>query len=101
MKPLQLHDIAAQLDLPWHSRIVGQAGASQVKVLRMDQRSYPTETHAYDEALLVLSGCMMLEIDGTVVPVQAGEIYFVSAGKAHAVAPGSQDNLLIIDTVSA
>lgn len=81
----------------WRSIIVGRAAGANVKVLRMDDRAYPNETHEFDEALLVLDGQMNLEINNQVLSVRRGEIFIVPAGLPHAVAPGSHGTLVIID----
>lgn len=88
---------AAGLPDAWSSTVVGLAGRSQLKVLRMDGGAYPAEAHDFNEALLVLEGVMHLDVGGTVVPVAAGEVYFVPAGLPHAVAQGSHGTLVIID----
>jgi len=81
----------------WRSVIIGRASSANVKVLRMDDRAYPNETHEFDEGLLVLEGQMNLEIDSQVRSVQQGELFIVPAGVPHAVAPGSHGTLVIID----
>ncbi|XAH23734.1 cupin domain-containing protein [Xylophilus sp. GW821-FHT01B05] len=81
----------------WTSRICGQAAGANLKVLRMDAAAYPDESHDFDEALLVLDGCMNLDIHGEVVAVRSGEVFIVPAGVPHAVAPGSHGTLVIID----
>lgn len=81
----------------WRSVVVGRAASANVKVLRMDGRAYPDETHEFDEALLVLDGQMNLEIDSQVLSVHQGEVFIVPAGHPHAVAPGSHGTLVIID----
>ena len=43
---------AAELPTAWRSVIVGRAADANFKVLRMDDRAYPNETHDFDEALL-------------------------------------------------
>ena len=48
-------------------------------------------------ALLVIEGCMRLDLQGQVTEVQAGEVFIVPAGVPHAVAPGSHGTLVIID----
>jgi quercetin dioxygenase-like cupin family protein len=79
------------------SKVIGHAAGSNVKVLRMDDSSYPNEVHSFAEALLVLEGQMNLEIEGKTIFVQAGEIFIVPAGQPHAVAAGSEGTLVIID----
>ncbi len=63
----------------------------------MNSESYPAESHPYDEALLVLEGCMNLEVEGKQVAVEQGEVFVVPAGLAHAVAAGSHGILVIVD----
>lgn len=89
--------LAASLDDAWRSRIVGQAAGANLKVVRMDGRAYPNESHPFDEALLVLEGRMNLELGGSVTSVGAGELYIVPAGTPHAVAEGSHGILVIVD----
>jgi mannose-6-phosphate isomerase-like protein (cupin superfamily) len=87
---------AAPLD-PWRSTILARIGGAKLKVLRMDDRPYGEETHAYDEGLLVVDGLMRLAIGGAVIDVGAGELYLVPAGTPHAVAPGSRGTLVIVE----
>ena len=70
------------------------AGLAEVPVL---VRDVPDESHDFDEALLVLDGCMRLDLQGQVTEVNAGEVFIVPAGVPHAVAPGSHGTLVIID----
>lgn len=81
----------------WRSVVVGRAAGANLKVLRMDDQAYPSETHDFDEALLVLDGTMKLQIGDEIVSVHQGEVVVVPAGLAHAVAPGSHGTLVIID----
>jgi mannose-6-phosphate isomerase-like protein (cupin superfamily) len=97
MSKTNLHESAAALQQAWRSVVVGNAAGANIKVLRMDGSAYPNEVHEFDEALLVLEGEMKLDLGGHVVPVRAGEVYIVPAGHPHAVAPGSQGTLVIVD----
>jgi len=97
MPLFDLLTISANLPTPWQSTILGQVGPARIKVLRMDEMSYGEETHDYNEALLVLSGRMLLQVAGETVVVKAGELYFAAAGVAHAVLPGSDGSLVIVD----
>ncbi|MEF7612853.1 cupin domain-containing protein [Aquincola sp. MAHUQ-54] len=83
--------------MAWHSKVLGRAAGANLKVLRMDGSAYPDETHDFDEALLVIDGRMNLLMQGHVVVVEAGELIIVPAGLPHAVAPGSNGTLVIID----
>lgn len=95
--PIDLQRHAALLDQAWHSKLVARIGDANLKLLRMDAQAYPTETHAYAEGLLVLDGELRLDVGGEIVAVGAGGLYLVPAGVPHAVAPGSNGTLLILD----
>jgi quercetin dioxygenase-like cupin family protein len=97
MSKIHLASIADQLPRAWSSLVVGRAAGANLKVLRMDDAAYPDESHNFDEALLVLNGCMRLALQGQITEVNAGEVFIVPAGVPHAVAPGSHGTLVIID----
>lgn len=97
MSKVNLNEHAAALKEAWRSVVVGRAAEANIKVLRMDGRPYPNEVHDFDEALLVLNGTMNLDLGGQVVKVHSGEVYVVPAGLPHAVAPGSEGTLVIVD----
>ncbi|GLR14846.1 hypothetical protein GCM10007907_36360 [Chitinimonas prasina] len=97
MNLINLLGCADSLPQAWQSSIMGRVGGANIKVLRMDDMAYPAETHDYAEALLVLEGQMRLSVDDALVEVGAGQLYLVPAGLPHAVAPGSQGTLVIID----
>ena len=88
---------AGSFPCAWSSQIVGRVAGANFKVLRMDEATYPNESHDFDEALLVVDGQMNLELLGQLVAVRAGEVFIVPAGVPHAVAPGSLGTLVIID----
>lgn len=96
--PIRLADVAAQLPQAWSSSVLAGFGDARLKLLRMDERPYPEESHDYDEGLLVLDGVMVLRIRDEVLRVEAGELYVVPAGMPHSVEGGSRGTLLIIDT---
>lgn len=97
MNKVNLPLLAEHMLTAWQSSILGQAAGANIKVLRMDGAAYPSEVHAFDEALLVISGVMQLEVAGAVIRVDAGELVIVPAGQAHAVAAGSHGSLVIVD----
>ncbi|MFJ9522867.1 cupin domain-containing protein [Kitasatospora sp. NPDC101801] len=98
MTAVDLRATAAGLPQAWSSRALGRVGATSVKVLRMDELPVQEESHATDEALLVLDGRLELEVGGTPVSVRAGELYVVPAGAAHTVRPGSHGTLVIMES---
>lgn len=95
--PYVLPDIAAGLPRPWASTAFAAVAGARLKVLRMDAQAYPHEAHDHDEALLVLDGRMLLEVEGRAVAVEAGGLFLVPAGAVHGVAAGSHGTLLVID----
>lgn len=97
MSKTNLLETARTFPQAWSSRVIGRAANANVKVLRMDDGAYPDESHDFDEALIVVEGCMRLDLQGQVTEVQAGEVFIVPAGVPHAVAPGSHGTLVIID----
>jgi quercetin dioxygenase-like cupin family protein len=97
MSKTNLLQTASQLPDSWRSVVIDQAAGANVKVLRMDDRAYPNETHDFAEALLVVEGQMNLQIRDDVISVRTGEVFIVPAGIPHAVAPGSHGTLVIID----
>lgn len=68
-----------------------------LKVMRMDGRPYPDESHDHPEGLLVIDGQLNLTIGNEAITVHAGELFVVPVGVAHAVAPGSAGTLIIFD----
>jgi quercetin dioxygenase-like cupin family protein len=97
MNLIRLTEVARELPQAWSSRVVSTFGGANLKVLRMDEAAYAPECHDYAEGLLVLEGVMMLDVDGELIRVNAGEIYVVPAGVMHGVAAGSTGTLLILD----
>ncbi|MDB5892937.1 MAG: cupin [Rhodoferax sp.] len=97
MTKINLPAIAAALPAAWRSTRMGQAGGASIKLLRMESTAYPSESHDFDEALLVLEGRMNLVLGQEMVCVEAGELCIVPAGTSHAVAAGSHGTLLVID----
>lgn len=97
MPLFDLHTIANELPAAWRSTVLGRVGSTNIKLLRMDQMPYGEEVHDYDEALLVVSGRMMLEVAGKALRIDAGQMYIAKAGVPHAVLSGSQGSLVIVD----
>lgn len=94
---INLKNQADQLATSWKSQVLGRPAGVNFKVLRMDGSTYLDEVHDFDEALLVLEGCMRLDMQGQVTEVRTGEVCIVPAGVAHGVAAGSHGTLVIID----
>nr|BEK64562.1 hypothetical protein KPHV_17890 [Kitasatospora purpeofusca] len=97
VNPIDLSAAASALPTPWESQVLEQVGTAAVKVLRMDGRPLPVEVHDNPEALLVLSGRLELVVDGVEFTVGPGELHRIPARTAHAVRPGSEGTLLIVE----
>ena len=97
MQTIDLVAIGRNLSSTWKSTVVGRPAGVNFKVLRMDACVYPDEVHDFDEALLVIEGCMRLDIHGGVTEVHAGSVCVVPAGTPHGVAAGSHGTLVIVD----
>lgn len=99
MTHISLNDTAENLPDFWKSAVIGQSGNCNIKILKMDGRPYPDETHDYNEALIVIKGQMRLVVDTELVQVSEGEMYLALSGVPHAVAEGSHGTLMIIDPI--
>ncbi|MDY0816632.1 cupin domain-containing protein [Kitasatospora purpeofusca] len=99
--PIDLSAAASALPAPWASHLLGQVGTAAVKVLRMDGRPLPVESHADPEVLLVLDGRLELLLNGAELTVGPGELQLIPAHAAHAVRPGSRGTLLIVEVPEA
>ncbi|WP_199547705.1 cupin domain-containing protein [Streptomyces sp. N35] len=101
MNVVDVRRTAAELPAAWGSLLLGQVGSAGVKVLRMDGRPLPPESHDAAEALLVVEGELRLVVDGVEVDVRAGEMCIVQAGVVHAVNSGSRGTLVIVEDISS
>ncbi|MGV2287381.1 cupin domain-containing protein [Trinickia sp. YCB016] len=97
MSLIDFDTFAASLPDAWKSSIVGHVGPARIKVLKMDEQAYGEETHDYNEALIVASGELKLQVAGETILVGAGQMYLAEAGVPHAVLPGSHGTLVIVD----
>ena len=97
MSLMDLESISNTLPQAWKSTVVGRAGGSNIKVLRMDDMPFAAEVHDYNEGLLVISGQLLLEVNGEAIRVGEGQLYLAEAGVAHAVLSGSHGTLVIVD----
>ncbi|OKH88225.1 cupin domain-containing protein [Thalassospira sp. TSL5-1] len=101
MTHINLNNTAQNLPHFWKSSIIGQSGNCNIKILKMDEQQIPDETHDYNEALIVISGEMFLNVKGEEIKVSEGEMYLALAGIPHAVSKGSHGTLMIIDPVGS
>ncbi|MFH8407894.1 cupin domain-containing protein [Streptomyces sp. NPDC018019] len=97
MRAIDVRKAADALPDAWSSRSLGRVGATDVKVLRMNEAPGEEEVHGVAEALFVLDGRLELWVDGVAVSVGPGEVYLVPADTPHAVRAGSRGTLVIIE----
>ncbi|MEU9076831.1 cupin domain-containing protein [Kitasatospora sp. NPDC004745] len=95
---VNVNECAARLPQAWQSRVLGLVGAAEVKLLRMDGRELPVESHAAAEVLLVVDGVLQLYVEEADMTLRSGELVVVPAGARHAVRAGSRGSLLIVET---
>ncbi|KAF1038954.1 MAG: hypothetical protein GAK35_03720 [Herbaspirillum frisingense] len=96
MPHIDFQKTADVLPAAWVSRIIGQRGATRIKVPRMDQ-AYQEEKHGFNEARIVIDGRLELDVAGEAFSLAAGDMYRVQAGVPHAVRRGSHGSLPILD----
>ncbi|TQF06649.1 cupin domain-containing protein [Kitasatospora acidiphila] len=96
MRVIDLVATAAELPQVWTSDQVARVGTGEIRVLRMDGAELPWEVHEMDEALMVVTGRLNLELAGLEVPVGAGRLMVVPAGTDHRVAAGSWGTLVLL-----
>lgn len=95
---VNLVETAATLPHAWRSRILGQTGGANLKVIRMDKGGIAYESHsAFQEALLVIEGQMTLEVEGELFAMGPGDFHLVPAGTRHRVLEGSYGTLFLVD----
>ena len=64
---MSLYDLKTEanaLNEAWRSHVLGRVGETNLKILRMDERSVTEEVHEYDEGLLVIDGRLELSVNG-------------------------------------
>ncbi|WP_144107497.1 cupin domain-containing protein [Paraburkholderia sp. BCC1886] len=94
---IDFNSLAADKEVAWKSSIVGHVGPANIKVLRMDGSPAIEETHSYNEALIVIDGRLLLQVNEETILVESGQMYLALAGTPHSVLPGSHGTLVIID----
>lgn len=95
---VNLVEEAATLPDAWRSRVLGQTGGANLKVIRMDKDGIAYESHsAFQEALLVIEGQMTLDVEGELFEMGPGDFHLVPAGKRHRVLEGSYGTLFLVD----
>jgi quercetin dioxygenase-like cupin family protein len=91
-----LQTLAAAL-VPWKSSIIGKVGPANIKLVNMSHLALAEEDHPYDEAVFVIDGVLVLEMQGRRIEIRSGEFFLIGAGLRHRIADGSRGTLLLVD----
>ncbi|WNJ77440.1 cupin domain-containing protein [Cedecea neteri] len=93
-----LPTLAGTLSDIWRSRLLGQVGRANIKLIKMGGEGIPNESHAgFAELLVVIEGQMTLVVNEKTFTLDAGDYYLVPKEAVHRVLPGSHGTLLLID----
>ncbi|WP_235212906.1 cupin domain-containing protein [Cedecea neteri] len=93
-----LTTLAGALSDVWRSRLLGQVGQANIKLIKMGGEGIPDESHiGFEELLVVIEGQMTLVVDDKTFSLEAGDYYLVPKEAVHRVLPGSHGTLLLID----
>jgi mannose-6-phosphate isomerase-like protein (cupin superfamily) len=93
-----LTTLAGALSDVWRSRLLGQVGQANIKLIKMGGEGIPDEFHTgFEELLVVIEGQMTLVVDDKTFSLEAGDYYLVPKEAVHRVLPGSHGTLLLID----
>ena len=93
-----LTTLAGALSDVWRSRLLGQVGQANIKLIKMGGEGIPNECHAkFEELLVVIEGQMTLVVDDKIFTLEAGDYYLIPRKAIHCVLPGSHGTLLLID----
>lgn len=97
---MPLYNLQAEADAlseAWRSRIPDRVGATNLKVLRMDECSVNEEVHEYVWGIISQWWTSGIESKGWKISITSGELYVAEAGIPHTVESGSFVILVIID----
>ncbi|OAD43748.1 hypothetical protein LPB72_04355 [Hydrogenophaga crassostreae] len=72
-------------------------GCVQIKIFHENVNARSEQTHAFDEALLVIDGVINPNLCGQVESIKACQVYTETADLPYAVTPGNHGSLVTID----
>src|SRR4030095_1180607 len=72
--------LAASQSEAWKTQVLAKVVSANIKVMRMDGRLYPDESHDHPEGLLVIDDQLNLTIGNEAITVHAGELFVVPVG---------------------
>jgi mannose-6-phosphate isomerase-like protein (cupin superfamily) len=99
-KILSPNNIAASLVELWSPRVVGEVDDVYIKVAKL-HGSLAWHSHDdEDELFLVLKGRLMIELEGSVVELDEGEMFIVPKGVRHNPIASEECHVLLIERKS-
>ena len=97
MKPVNLAEKLAQFDTHWDPHVVASYNGNDVMVVKF-VGEFPFHEHPdTDDFFLVLSGEVMLDVDGVTHMLRPGELFVVPAGVTHRPRAVSEAEVLLIE----
>jgi mannose-6-phosphate isomerase-like protein (cupin superfamily) len=99
-KILSPKNIAASLVELWSPRVVGEVDDVYIKVAKL-HGSLAWHSHDdEDELFLVLKGRLMIELEGSVVELDEGEMFIVPKGVRHNPIASEECHVMLIERKS-
>ncbi|MFH1804745.1 MAG: cupin domain-containing protein [Pseudomonadota bacterium] len=95
---MNLAAVAAQLPDGWAGRILADFGCVRLKLFKADAAGLAGEVHSdWDEAILMLDGELVLELDQVPVCLKAGDFHLIPRGVRHRILPGCSGSFILLD----
>jgi mannose-6-phosphate isomerase-like protein (cupin superfamily) len=83
MKVINLQEKLTKIPAPWSPRVIAALNDYQLKLARLEGEFVWHQHDDTDEAFLVLSGQLRIELEDGPVHLGPGELYVVPKGVAH------------------
>ncbi len=97
MKPINLAAKLAQFDTHWDPYVIADYNDNEVMVVKF-KGEFPFHLHEdTDDFFLVLSGEMVMDLDGESHDVRAGELFIVPKGVTHRPRASAECQVLLIE----
>ena len=81
---MNLAAVAAQLSDGWKGRVLADFGCVRMKLFKADAVGLAEEMHSdWDEAILMLEGELVLELDQVPMHLKAGDFHLIARGVQH------------------
>lgn len=95
---LNLKDTALSLPAGWNGRTLADFGCVRTKLFKVDPAGLAEERHSnWDEALLMLDGELILELDGAQLALKAGDFCLIPRGVPHRILSGCHGSFVLLD----